>query len=71
MYAGLRDNDNAFEWLERAFEEGSLLLVDLKSHPVFDAIRSDPRCDALLERMGLPATPIDYPGHGGRARPAR
>ncbi|MCH7491493.1 MAG: protein kinase [Gemmatimonadetes bacterium] len=61
MYAGLHDNDNAFEWLERAFEDGSMILVFLKSHPVFDAIRSDPRFDALLERMGLPATPLHHP----------
>ena len=52
-HIGLGENDLAFEWLDRAFEErdGSLILV--AASPEFDPLRQDPRFRALLERMGL------------------
>lgn len=53
MYSTLRDKDRAFEWLEKAYEYRSYSLAHLKISPLFDALRSDPRFDALLRRMGL------------------
>jgi hypothetical protein len=44
----------AFEWLEKAFQEHSSKLIDLKVDSDFDNIRSDPRFDALVKRIGLP-----------------
>jgi adenylate cyclase len=53
VYIGLGDKDRAFEWLERAYEDRSSWLVWMKVEPRFDSLRSDPRFDAFLERMGL------------------
>jgi len=52
-YIGLGDLDQAFEWLERGFEEDSWVLFHLKTHPWFDPIHSDPRYSDLLRRMNL------------------
>ena len=52
-YLGLGETDQAFAWLERAFEEQSNILQFLKVHPYFDPIRGDPRFADLLRRTGL------------------
>ena len=52
-YLGLGDNEQAFAWLEAAYQEKSNILMFLKTHPHFDAIRSDPRFADLLHRVGL------------------
>jgi tetratricopeptide (TPR) repeat protein len=52
-YLGLGDNEQAFVWLERAYQEKSGILDFLKTHPHFDPIRSDPRFADLLRRVGL------------------
>ncbi len=52
-YLGLGDNEQAFVWLERAYQEQSGIMPLLKSHPHFDPIRSDPRFADLLHRVGL------------------
>ena len=52
-YLGLGDNEQAFHWLEEAYQEKSNILQFLKSHPYFDPIRSDPRFVALIKRVGL------------------
>ncbi|NIM52940.1 MAG: tetratricopeptide repeat protein [Gemmatimonadales bacterium] len=51
--AALGRKDEAFEWLERAYEERDALLVWLKILPPYDPLRDDPRFDVLLEKMGL------------------
>jgi TolB-like protein/Tfp pilus assembly protein PilF/predicted Ser/Thr protein kinase len=51
IYAGLGDKDKAFEWLEKGFEERSLMFT--KVDPMFDPLRSDPRFADLLRRMNL------------------
>jgi len=53
-YVRLGDKDRAFQWLEKAFQEHSGGLLGLKSGPVYDPIRSDPRFADLLRRIGLP-----------------
>jgi adenylate cyclase len=53
IYVGLGDHDKAFEWLERAYEERSVTLVFVDS-PIWDPLRSDPRFQDLLRRIGLP-----------------
>jgi DNA-binding winged helix-turn-helix (wHTH) protein/tetratricopeptide (TPR) repeat protein len=50
---GLGDHDQAFEWLEKGFEEHAALLVTLKVDPVFDPLRGDPRFTDLIRRMRL------------------
>jgi tetratricopeptide (TPR) repeat protein len=59
IYLGLNDKDQAFQCLERAYEERSTHLVWLKVDPIFDGLRSDPRFTDLMRRMGL----ADFPDH--------
>ncbi|HEY3135309.1 MAG TPA: protein kinase [Blastocatellia bacterium] len=53
VYIGLGDKDRAFAWLEKAYEERSYFMAYLKVIPLADPLRSDPRFDDLLQRMGL------------------
>jgi len=55
IYAGLRDNDQAFFWLEKAYQERSDGLTYLNVEPTFDPLRSDARFQDLLRRVGLSA----------------
>src|SRR5215467_159253 len=52
-YLGLGEKDEAFTWLERAYQEHSNILLFLKVHPYFDPLRNDPRFKDLLRRVGL------------------
>jgi TolB-like protein/DNA-binding winged helix-turn-helix (wHTH) protein/Tfp pilus assembly protein PilF len=52
-YVGLGDKDQAFAWLDKAVAEHSPGLTALKVDPIFDPLRSDPRFQALLVRVGL------------------
>jgi len=52
MYVGLGEKDQAMKWLEKAYAEHfnpSILL-----RPAFDPLRSDPRFQNLVRRIGLP-----------------
>jgi len=53
-YALLGDKDNAFRWLEKAYQEHASQLVELKVGPEWDSLRSDPRYADLLRRIGFP-----------------
>ncbi|MEO8041065.1 MAG: tetratricopeptide repeat protein [Acidobacteriota bacterium] len=52
IYAGLNDKDKAFEWLNKAREQGSLAIMNVD--PPFENLRGDPRFKDLLKRMNLP-----------------
>jgi len=54
IYTGLKENDQAFRWFEKAYEEREGNLVYLNVEPMFDAIRSDLRFHELVRRVGLP-----------------
>jgi TolB-like protein/Tfp pilus assembly protein PilF len=56
IYARVGEKDQAFEWLERAYQEQSLgwFVVDLKVDPMLDPLRDDPRYADLLRRMNFP-----------------
>jgi eukaryotic-like serine/threonine-protein kinase len=53
-YALIGDNDNAFKWLDKAYEVHDDYLPELKIEPGLRSLRSDPRYADLLRRMGLP-----------------
>ena len=53
VYAQLGDKDRAFLWLERAYENRDFFLTFVKVDPQMDALRSDPRFQDLLTRIGL------------------
>jgi tetratricopeptide (TPR) repeat protein len=53
LYIGLGDQEMAFYWLERAFEQYDYLISFMNVNPQFDTLRSDPRFIDLLKRIGL------------------
>ena len=53
LHAGLREADQAFEWLDRAVEDRRGWLAYLKVEPLLDPLRGDPRFGRLLERVRL------------------
>lgn len=54
IYTLLGERDQAFAWLDKAYEERSIFLVFLKTDPQYDNLRRDPRFAALLKRIGFP-----------------
>ncbi len=52
VYAVLGEKDPAFEWLNRAVQERTSTIT-LLTEPMFDGLRTDPRFQKLLERIGL------------------
>ena len=54
FYADLGDKEQAFRWLNTAYQERDLGLACMKTNPYFDSIRSDPRFAELVRRVGLP-----------------
>jgi TolB-like protein/DNA-binding winged helix-turn-helix (wHTH) protein/Flp pilus assembly protein TadD len=52
IYASLGDADQAMNWLEKSYEERFNPSVLLR--PGFDPLRSDPRFEDLVRRIGLP-----------------
>lgn len=54
IYAGLGQNDRAFDFLEQAYQERSSdLPYFMKADLRMDSLRSDPRFENLLQRVGL------------------
>jgi serine/threonine-protein kinase len=53
VYLALGETEAALDWLERAAEERSPLIVYVKVAPQFDKLRAEPRFHALLRRIGL------------------
>jgi len=54
IYVGLGDKEQAFAWLEKAYQEHARRLWALKVNPTWDSLRSDSRFAGLLRRIGLP-----------------
>lgn len=53
FYIHLDRQEDAFAWLQRACDERSSWLLHLAVDPIFDRLRSDPRFEALLRRVGF------------------
>jgi hypothetical protein len=53
LYGALGESDQAFAWLDKAYEERDNAMVLLKVEPMFDPLRSDPRFTDLLRRVGF------------------
>lgn len=53
IHLALGDKEQAFDFLEKAYEERSFHLTYLKVRPDFDSIRGDPRFESLTLRIGL------------------
>lgn len=55
VYVGLGEKEQALAWLEKTYQDRSSDLIWLKVEPLFDALRSEPRFQDLLRRVGLQA----------------
>lgn len=53
IYDGLGEKEQAITWLEKAFAEGRSHM-GLKVDPTWDNLRSEPRFQDLLGRIGFP-----------------
>jgi TolB-like protein/DNA-binding winged helix-turn-helix (wHTH) protein len=54
LYAGLGDREDAFRWMEKAYQEHSWCMLDLNIDPIWDPIRSDPQFAEYVRKAGLP-----------------
>jgi serine/threonine-protein kinase len=53
IYVGLGQKEEAFAWLEKAFEAKDPATLQFKIDPLYDSLRSDPRYVKLIRRIGL------------------
>jgi TolB-like protein/DNA-binding winged helix-turn-helix (wHTH) protein/Flp pilus assembly protein TadD len=53
IYAGLKNKDEAFAWLNKAYEQRCPFLWRIKVTPQFDELRSDRRYAEIFRRMNL------------------
>jgi TolB-like protein/Tfp pilus assembly protein PilF len=54
VHAQLDEKDAAFQWLEEACRDRATPLINLKVHPAWDPLRSDPRFKDLVRRLNFP-----------------
>jgi hypothetical protein len=53
LFAGLGDKNKAMIWLEKAYDDRADGLTWLNVEPMLDEVRSDPRFQDLIRRIGL------------------
>jgi len=53
LYASVGEKDEAFAWLDKAYESRTDALIWIKVDPRYDSLRSDPRFLSLLKRVGF------------------
>ena len=53
LYAIIEDADEAFRWIDKAIEERHREILLLSTWELFDPLRSDPRFDEALNRIGF------------------
>ena len=51
VYLGLKDYDNTYAWMNRAYAERSPFLISIASDPRWSGSRSDPRFQEIWNRM--------------------
>jgi TolB-like protein/Flp pilus assembly protein TadD len=54
IYAFRGESDEAFKWLDRAYEQRDTHLTGIKYRTEFDKLREDPRYKVFLKKMNLP-----------------
>jgi len=55
IYIGLGEKQQALDWLEKAYEERDDWVVWFKCDPIPDGLRSEPRFQELMRRIGFPS----------------
>jgi len=53
IYAELNEKDQAFQWLEKGYQERSTHMIGVKYDPLLKNLRSDPRFAELARRVGV------------------
>jgi hypothetical protein len=53
IYAGLEEDRQALDWLERAYENRTHWLVSIQVEPKLDGLRANGRFTDLVNRIGL------------------
>jgi TolB-like protein/tetratricopeptide (TPR) repeat protein len=54
VHAGLGENDEAFSWLEKSYNERSWWMMFLKMDPIMEPLHTDPRYSEMIKRIGFP-----------------
>jgi tetratricopeptide (TPR) repeat protein len=54
VYCMIGETDEPFAWLERSYRERDPPILTVKASPIWDPLRSDPRFQDLLRRIGFP-----------------
>jgi len=54
IYVRLGDKDQSFRWLNQAYDARAICISSTKFDPRLDPIRSDPRYETLVQRIGFP-----------------
>ena len=54
VHAALGQRDQAFEWLNKAYDLHDMQMVSMKTNPTLDGLRADTRFADLVRRVGLP-----------------
>lgn len=52
-YAGLDQKDQVFAWLEKSYQQHSQAMAVLRTEALLDPVKSDPRWNELLKRVGV------------------
>ena len=53
IYAYRDETDDAFEWLDRGFDEHDDWMVEIRMFKFFQRIYGDPRWDVMVEKVGM------------------
>jgi TolB-like protein/class 3 adenylate cyclase/tetratricopeptide (TPR) repeat protein len=53
LHLGLGEKDKALDWLEKCYEEQDWYCWGLKVLPLYDPLRTEPRFQTLLKKVGL------------------
>lgn len=53
IYTALEEQDNAFEWIEVAYQNRHDFMLDLPTDPKLDPLRSDERFTSFLQKMAF------------------
>jgi serine/threonine protein kinase/Flp pilus assembly protein TadD len=54
IYIGLEEKEQALEWAEKSYQNRDDAMIWLNSSPLLDDLRSEPRFQDLVRRVGLP-----------------
>jgi tetratricopeptide (TPR) repeat protein len=54
IYSQMGEINDAFKWLEKAYRNHEVEMYWLKVEPPFEPLRSDPRFQVMLDKIGYP-----------------